>query len=547
MAAAKPSGSFKFRKNASIGANAAENDTQFLAECFVDTGDLAVLTDMNNPMRIIVGRTGVGKTALLTRLKSVQPKVIEVSPFALSLEYISNSTTLKFVNQMGVNLSLFYKLLWRQVFVVELIRKLHSITNLEAETGFFNLNRLAWSPAKRRQYDFLKNHAGTFWKDTDERVKEATQKIENTLKAVLKNIPGLSGIEMSGESKFSNEQKSEICVRGQEVVNQVKIRDLHETLDLLKIELEECVDPSDYFIVIDDLDKNWADDDLRYQLIDALIETVGEFQGKISRVKVIICLRTDLIARVLTQIKGAGYQDEKIRSLFLYLDWSENQLISLLDRRIDKLVRDSYTTAVITHKDLLPNMGKNESAIDYMIERTMMRPRDIISFFNYCISEAVDKPEFTKQMILDAEGKYSEDRHLSLIQEWSIDFPDLRSFVNLFKKMPSQFRLGEIDDQKVSDFCLKHCVAQPKVIRPLGQLALDVVNDKLTPQEFRANLASHLFMTGFLGLKTESYKRMEFAKPRSMGIPAEEISDGTLCSVHKMYWRALGISPKRVG
>ena len=56
---------FTFRKHATIGAAAAEEDAKFLSECFVDTGDLEVLLDCSDRRRIILGRTGAGKSALL--------------------------------------------------------------------------------------------------------------------------------------------------------------------------------------------------------------------------------------------------------------------------------------------------------------------------------------------------------------------------------------------------------------------------------------------------------------------------------------------------
>jgi len=53
---------FVFRKHDTVGSAAAEHDSLFLDECFVDTGDINFLLDRKNPKRIIVGRTGAGKT-----------------------------------------------------------------------------------------------------------------------------------------------------------------------------------------------------------------------------------------------------------------------------------------------------------------------------------------------------------------------------------------------------------------------------------------------------------------------------------------------------
>src|SRR5664280_895025 len=109
-----------FRKQDRIGAMDAEEDAAFLSDCFVDTGDLELLEDCQRPERIVLGRTGSGKTALLLRLLE-QPYAIEIRPENLALSYITNSTILQFFEQLGVNLDPFYKLIWRHAFCVELL------------------------------------------------------------------------------------------------------------------------------------------------------------------------------------------------------------------------------------------------------------------------------------------------------------------------------------------------------------------------------------------------------------------------------------------
>jgi len=185
MVAARPSGNFKFRKNATIGAAAAEDDLYYLEQCFIDTGDLGILEDPNDLRRIVVGRTGSGKTALLRRLGDTQSNVIEISPFDLSIDYISNSQVIRFFSDAGVNLDPFYKMLWKHVFTIELIKKIHKIDDEESQGVFFNVKKSAWSARKKKQYEFLQQHGQSFWKETDERVKEATRKTENELKAAL--------------------------------------------------------------------------------------------------------------------------------------------------------------------------------------------------------------------------------------------------------------------------------------------------------------------------------------------------------------------------
>ena len=71
---------FRIRRNESIGAADAESDEKFLLQCFVDNGDLSFLRDCEEAKRIIVGRTGAGKSALLRMLKEREANVIELRP-----------------------------------------------------------------------------------------------------------------------------------------------------------------------------------------------------------------------------------------------------------------------------------------------------------------------------------------------------------------------------------------------------------------------------------------------------------------------------------
>ena len=173
-----------------------------------------------------------------------------------------------------------------------------------------------------------------------------------------------------------------------------------------------------------------------------------------------------------------------------------------------------------------------------------MRPRDLISFFNWCIHKAVDRPNITKAMLLDAEGEYSKERRTSLEQEWRTDYPDLPVFLDLFKKVPPQFRLREIDDEKLTDFTIKYIDKHKNPEGSFGRLAFDFHNGDIDEQTFRSSIASIMYSIGFLGIKTESYTRLQYITPTSGGIESTEIGDESLCSVHKMYWRSLGIHLK---
>jgi len=121
---------FIFRPLDTIGAAAAEEDIEFLKDCFVEQGYLEVLKDGKDTRRILLGRTGSGKTALLSKLLETEERCIEIKPESLALAYVSNSTIIQFVSELGVDLDIFFKLLWRHVFTVELLKQHFGIDTL---------------------------------------------------------------------------------------------------------------------------------------------------------------------------------------------------------------------------------------------------------------------------------------------------------------------------------------------------------------------------------------------------------------------------------
>jgi hypothetical protein len=126
---------FVFRNNQNIGAAQAELDSKFLDECFVDNGDLDILLSTPDPRRIIAGRTGSGKSALLSRIEESEENVIRIKPESLALTYISNSNVINFFTEVGVKMDIFYRLLWRHIFVVEVLKARFNITE-ETKSGF---------------------------------------------------------------------------------------------------------------------------------------------------------------------------------------------------------------------------------------------------------------------------------------------------------------------------------------------------------------------------------------------------------------------------
>jgi hypothetical protein len=185
-------------------------------------------------------------------------------------------------------------------------------------------------------------------------------------------------------------------------------------------------------------------------------------------------LRTDLIERVIRYTRDSGFQEEKYRSLQLILKWSRNQLKELLDARVNYLVKQRYTNKPVGLSDVLPRSIDGVEAIQYMVDRTLMRPRELIEFFNECIEHAEGSAVITKQALLDAEEQYSKKRLRSLQDEWVSDYPSLIDLAFILRKQPKQFKIGDLKIEEMENFLLNYAIDYSDRSDALSQQAKNV-------------------------------------------------------------------------
>jgi len=538
---------FVFKSNQTIGAAAAEQDEQYLSECFVDTGTLSILLDCQDHRCLLVGRTGSGKSALIAQIREEGEHVIAIQPDLLSLAYISNSAVIKFFSEAGVNLNIFYRLLWRHVFVVEILKERFGIDSEKQKQNFFiNIwNTITRNRKNEMALDYLKDWGDSFWHETDQRVKEVTSKLEKDLQGAMEiAVPDLGKLNFSSAKKLTKEQKEEVIHRGQEVVSKVQIKELTAIIDLLDEVL--LVDRKKrYYIAIDKLDEDWVEDKLRFRLIRSLIETSLEFT-RIANVKVIIALRNDLLDRVYRFTRDTGFQEEKYRTSSLDLTWTKAKLIEVLDRRIDKLVKSQYTNQKVTHRELLRDIPlKNKrkiNAIDYMIDRTLLRPRDLIQFFNICIAQSDGKAIVDAHTVIIAEGIYSRERFRALVDEWLGVYPNLALSAKILKRRRPNFEIRDLSVSDIEENCLQSATS-PDALEgdDLREMQM-VMEDGIKPEEYRKNLILMFYKVGLVGLRTNDTLPVSWTYLGSPSVSGAEIEDDSRIYVQPTFWRHFGIT-----
>ena len=218
----------------------------------------------------------------------------------------------------------------------------------------------------------------------------------------------------------------------------------------------------------------------------------------------------------------------------------------MLDLRIDKLVRSQYTKQPVTYRDLLPSIRlsrrKTVQAIDYMIERTLLRPRDLIQFFNICISQSDGKAMIESRALIAAEGIYSRERFRALVDEWFGVYPNLAFSAQVLRKRGSNFKIKDLPLRDIEENCLQS-VTSSEAIESMGfEEMRKVAERKLKSDVYRKDLILILYKVGLVGIRTNSSMPISWSFLGSPSVSGAEIEDESRIYIHPTFWRHFGIS-----
>ena len=542
------SSTFRFRHTDKIGAIDAQEDRNFLFQCFVDKNDeLKLVQDTLEPECILLGRTGAGKTALLSMLRRQEDKVAVLSLDDLALNHLSNSPALKYYLDLGINLDLFFRVLWRHVFAVELVHLFSSISGTTGIDNFYQRLKDATyrKPYQRKGREYLLNFP-EFWREPEKRLVQETERLEEDLTA--KASTGLQAkiLNISGELQYSSnltqENRAEIERIGNELVNQRQMQELSAVVRLLRDELQYDGQKK-YFITVDKLDTRWVEDPLRYKLIRALIETVRILNEEVDQLKIILAIRQDLLERVFENTREYGDQLEKYDSICIRLLWNEQQLTEVVEKRINQLLYNAYARRQqIKLKDLLPPKVDGHNSSSYFIERTLSTPRDAIAFFNRCIEQARGREKFTQTHVKNAERIYSHHRLQALADEWSADYPTLAEAVGILRGVRTYFNIQSIVRRDVEQRLSNYIATTEKT--GLRGRCYDLAYEAYADPENSGDALFKLFWifcrVGILGCQ-DAYRAEIIWSHSGAEIFPSDVTENTRLHVHPAFYRVLGI------
>ncbi len=510
-----------FKRDMNIGTISAESDQEFLLNCFIETPEYSEILDFQNKKSILLGRTGSGKTALLNQIQKDVDFYIEIKPDTFAMQYITNVPFVVKLKREGVNLDIFYKFLWLHEIISQIIKKYFAYNrrNFLDELSEKVSDRGRIHELKR----YLNEYDGVFFDEG------STEKIT---KDIEKNVSAMLGSDIANlKGSLTESQKKEIQTKASQYINKKQINQLKNIITLFKEYFSSNIQ-KEIIVGIDNLDTNWIDDESKFILINALLSAMFHFID-IPNLKILIALRADLLTKTC---EVTDRQNEKDESFTLRLNWTPKMLNELLDKRVEYLFTYKYQkNNKLTFNDLFNfNIGEI-SASDYILNRTMMRPRDAINFVNLCIVEADNESGISEENILAAEKIFRGDRLKALQYEWGSVYGNVDTYIEILYLLGNKFKYTDLLEMSTYR-SIEQLIYNSKTYNHVQTKFFETkAEDDYAREQNTRYLLNILFTIGLIGTKENETDVISFATPNRSELLVCDYTSNLLFEIHPLF------------
>jgi hypothetical protein len=369
-----------FLEGLDLGDVAAENEIAGLREYFVRTAQFNEAS--RGHARLIVGRKGSGKTAIFYALRNTHGSrrshlVLDLKPeghqFVRLREAVLSSLTPGLQDYL-------LTALWNYLLLAEIALK---ITDLE----------YTWAQRDQNLWASFRTLQATYEAQNIDDRGDFSERL-------------LVQVELLSEKFAPHRGESLSASRLTELLFKDNIRLLDDAVGDYLSHKEEV------WLLIDNLDKGWptrgatAEDIL---ILRTLLGATRLLQRQLEKRRVafkcLVFLRNDIYELLVAETPDKG------KDTPIVLDWDDVEVFrSIILSRVAATLRGVQSFDEAWASIAEPYVGTQDSFI-YIVQRTLMRPRDLLRFVNRAIQIAVNrrKTRVSAEDILKAEESYSED------------------------------------------------------------------------------------------------------------------------------------------
>ena len=430
-----------------FGKESAESEQKFLTKVFLPTSVFERIRAGNK--QLVLGRKGAGKTAVcLTLYENLKQQDLDVSlitPRDLSKFKIS------LLEKGSLNTAESSLLSWKYVFLTELGE--YALRTAEEKYGG---SYLAWPEHFKRIRSFMA-----------ENVARHANWMDRTFK-VVRAIKKIGVIQIEAEVYNRSAQR--------------EVQDFAERLDEIPEAIVEAVHSVNkpIYLLVDQVDEVWEPSKESQALVVGLLRAAKEMHEQISSVHIITFLRSDIFDAL------QFHDSDKFHSSEERIVWDKNDLKSLIALR-------ARTSAQISGKrgateriwqTLFPATVDDKDSFEYLLQYTLMRPRDLIQLCNLCRDKAQNHRHSNIEAsdITEALPQYSKWKLRDLRDEYAVQYPFLeRVFLGVF-----QYSTVRLTKEEISE---RFDPLKEQLLKEFERFYFEPIS----------NLLQILYYTGFLG------------------------------------------------
>lgn len=355
-----------FLKKLNLGATSAENEMRDLEKYYLETDQF--LKSLRGEAHLVVGRKGSGKSAIFLQIRDSERDknrskniVLDLKPDGYKLIKFKERI-LSFLEEGTYQHTV--TAFWEYVLLLEICYKIlekdktRHIHDHRLYAGYRELSELFHSEGYDYQGDF------------SERM------------SVL-----MEGIYSEYQSKFGD--KSKVSLSASQVTELIYTHDVKE----LKTKLGTYLENKELlWLLFDNLDNGWPTSGLQHEdllIIRALIEATRKIERQFSKshfnVKTVVFLRNDVYELLVKETSDRGKEASVV------LDWTDADLLRELVRlRIISNGLDDELDFKSAWLRVFTSHYRGEETSQYLIDRSLMRPRFLLNLINHCKSFAIN-------------------------------------------------------------------------------------------------------------------------------------------------------------
>ena len=456
-------------QNLFFGKDDAESDSSeggLLKQGFLQTA--AYEAALKGRKQLIIGRKGSGKSAICLMLKALSGNgacVSLITPDEISADEIRRFELL------GITPEQSKALVWRYVFAVQIAKYILFLSKHCLSTETNHPNEIA---SVRRflidngEVDDLTIHE-KFWR-------------------VLERIKLSISLEAFGVNANAEIAPSQ-GLRANSQLDEIE-KQLKAALNTLPIDSRPRL-----LLLVDQLEKVWSNDRNSDLMVIGLLLASKHISNTFSNIIFpVIFLRLDIYD--LLQFQNRDF----FRGEEMHIAWNANALLNLAHARAQASIGSNISPEYLW-EEIFPKKINNKKITDFIIQHTLMRPREVIQLCNACVDSANKNGHnrILEDDVREALRLYSNWKVSDLVSEYQINYPFLSRLFVLFTN---------------SSFLVSRTILEQKLNKIADSLT---VQYKEYANSFSLNgILSILYGIGFLGVIRNNQATYGHIDPRTI-------------------------------